>query len=151
MVLAVIDPVHHEVTLVNAGHMAPLWRHADGQVESVGEQARRTALGIRDDETYEEFKLQLKQGDSLTLFTDGITEARIKGPERYREFRLREALESASGSVEDIGQHVLDDLAALVGSQDQSDDICLVCFGRVGAPATLIATLGETIQQRKRS
>jgi serine phosphatase RsbU (regulator of sigma subunit) len=152
LVLAVLEPGKHQVTLVNAGHMAPLWRHSDGTVEPVGEQARRTALGIKEDETYEEFKFQLKPGDSLTLFTDGITEAHIAGREQYRVTRLREALEKASGSVEEIGQHVLDDLAALVGSQDQSDDICLVCFGRSAAGTTIVSTRSaETIQQRKKS
>jgi serine phosphatase RsbU (regulator of sigma subunit) len=151
LVLAVLDPVKHQVTLVNAGHMAPLWRHADGTVESVGEQARRMVLGINEDETYEEFKFQLRPGDSLTLFTDGITEANIATKERYREARLREALEKASGGVEEIGQHVLDDLAALVGSQDQSDDICLVCFGRTAAGSTIISSRSaETIHQRKK-
>jgi serine phosphatase RsbU (regulator of sigma subunit) len=152
LVLAVLDPKHHEVTLVNAGHMAPLWRHADGRVEPVGAECRRSALGIKEDETYEEFRFQLKPGDSLTLFTDGITEAHIAGREMYRETRLREALERADGTVEEIGQHVLDDLAALVGSQDQSDDICLVCFGRSSAGATVaIKRSADTIQQRKKN
>jgi serine phosphatase RsbU (regulator of sigma subunit) len=151
LVLAVLDPKQHQVTLVNAGHMDPLWRHANGSVESVGAECRRTPLGIKEDEVYEEFRFQLQPGDSLTLFTDGITEAHIDGREMYRETRLREALEQASGSVEEIGQAVLDDLAALVGSQDQSDDICLVSFGRCAAGATVAAKRSaETIQQRKR-
>jgi serine phosphatase RsbU (regulator of sigma subunit) len=94
MVLAVLDPKQHQVTLVNAGHMAPLWRHADGRVEPVGDEARGTALGIKDDEVYEEFRFSLQPGDSLTLFTDGITEAHITGREMYREARLREASSS---------------------------------------------------------
>ncbi len=152
LVLAVLDPEKHTVTLVNAGHMAPLWRHSNGQVESVGEQCRRTVLGIKEDETYEEFQFALKPGDSLTMFTDGITEAHIVGPERYQETRLREALERASGSVEEIGHAVLDDLAALVGSQDQSDDICLVCFGRAATESTVaVKRSAETIQQRRKT
>jgi serine phosphatase RsbU (regulator of sigma subunit) len=150
LVLAVLDPKEHTVSLVNAGHMAPLLRHADGKVEPVGESARRTALGIEPDEQYVEFKLQLKPGDSLTLYTDGIIEARIADRELYREIRLRESLERASGDIEDIGHHILDDLAALVGSQDQSDDICLVCFGRASAAATVVAgRSAETVRQRK--
>jgi serine phosphatase RsbU (regulator of sigma subunit) len=151
LVLAVLDPKEHQVTLVNAGHMDPLWRHANGTVEPVGAPYRRTALGIKEDEVYEEFRFQLLPGDSLTLFTDGITEAHIDGREMYREARLREALQRATGSVEEIGQAVLDDLAALVGSQDQSDDICLVCFGRSTAGTTIVTSRSaQTIQQRKR-
>ena len=119
---------------------------------AVGDEARGTALGIKDDEVYEEFRFSLQPGDSLTLFTDGITEAHITGREMYREARLREALERACGSVEEIGQAVLDDLAALVGSQDQSDDICLVCFGRAAAETTLMSRRSsETIVQRKKA
>lgn len=152
LILAVLDPQQNQVTLVNAGHMAPLRRHAHGTVEPVGEEARGTALGIKDDETYEEFTLTLKPGDSLTMFTDGITDANITGREMYRETRLREALERADGSVEEIGQSVLDDLAALVGSQEQNDDICLVCFGRCAAESTVAARrTAETLVQRKKS
>ena len=43
-VLAVLDPKRHEVTLVNAGHMPPLLRHGEGQVEGVqAELAARAA------------------------------------------------------------------------------------------------------------
>jgi serine phosphatase RsbU (regulator of sigma subunit) len=151
MVLAVLDPEKHEVTLVNAGHMAPLRRHANCEVERIGEEARCAALGIHEDEEYREFTFSLQRGDSITLYTDGIIEAYIADKELYREARLRESLQRAGGSVEEIGQQVLDDLAALVGSRDQSDDICLVCFGRCGAEATVIAQAGETIQQRSRT
>ena len=152
LVLAVLDP---RAAPGDAGqrraHGSALaacqWQRGVGR--RISAAARRWAS--RRTRTYEEFRFQLQPGDSLTLFTDGITEAHIDGREMYREARLREALERASGSVEEIGQAVLDDLAALVGSQDQSDDICLVCFGRSAAVATIaVKRSAETIQQRRR-
>ena len=46
MVLAVLDPRRHEVTIVNAGHLPPLLRRGPGRVEAVGEAETRLPLGV---------------------------------------------------------------------------------------------------------
>ena len=45
--------------------------------------------------------------------------------------RLTEQVGSSAVSVVDVGQHILEDVRQFVGGVTQSDDMCLVCFGRL--------------------
>ena len=96
-ILAVLDRSHHEVTIVNAGHMPPLLRHGGGQVESVGDDEAGLPLGIDADFAYQQCSRPLAVGDSLTMFTDGISEAMNGSGELYGLERLRAQI-AAEGS-----------------------------------------------------
>src|SRR5690606_9776650 len=130
MLVAVIDPATHECTLVNAGHMPPLLRRRDGTIEEVGEEESGLPLGVSDDYEFESCHFQLDPGDSLTMFTDGFSEAMNQDSELYGLARLREQVASQAVDVEELGHHVLNDVRKFVGDHPQSDDMCLVCFGR---------------------
>ncbi len=130
MLLAVIDYNTHEVILVNAGHMPPMLRHADGTVEEVGEDAAGVPIGIDEDWEYEEFRLQLQPGDSLTCFTDGFSEASNDRSELYGIERLARQVAMPAADVSELGQRILADVQRFVGNYKQSDDMCLLCFGR---------------------
>ena len=91
-VLAVLDADRHEITLVNAGHMAPLLRHGQGKVEPIGEEETGLPLGVDADFEYEKHTRQLEPGDFLALFTDGISEAMNTSGELYGLERLRKQL-----------------------------------------------------------
>ncbi len=75
ILIAVLDIAKHEVCLVNGGHMAPFLRHPDGSVEEVGEEQSGVPLGVSADYEYQQYTFTLAAGDSLTLFTDGFSEA----------------------------------------------------------------------------
>jgi phosphoserine phosphatase RsbU/P len=130
-VLAVLDRRRHQVTIVNAGHMAPLLRHSAGQVEEIGEEETGLPLGIDADYAYQQSSRQLAPGDSLTMFTDGISEAMNGAGELYGLERLRTQLAAEAANVSGVGRQVLDDVRRFVGGQAQSDDMCLVSFGRL--------------------
>src|SRR5690606_22402957 len=130
--VAVIDPATHECTLVNAGHMPPLLRRKSGEVIEAGEEESGLPLGVSDDYEYESCKFTLAPGDTLTMFTDGFSEAMNEARELYGLERLRAQVESRAVGVEELGQHVLADVRKFAGDFPQSDDMCLVCFGRSG-------------------
>ena len=130
-ILAVLDRSRHQVTIVNAGHMPPLLRHGGGQVESVGDAETGYPLGIDADFSYQQCSRQLAAGDSLTMFTDGISEAMNGSGELYGLERLREQIAAQGANVSGVGRHILDDVRRFVGGQAQSDDMCLVSFGRL--------------------
>jgi len=129
-VLVVLDPKRHEVTIVNAGHMPPLLRHGEGQVEGVGAAEAGLPLGVDADSQYLQYTRRLEPGDFLTIFTDGISEAMNTDGELYGLFRLREQIGAKVSSVAALGRHILDDVKCFVGGRPQSDDMCLACFGR---------------------
>jgi phosphoserine phosphatase RsbU/P len=130
MVIAVLDPQKSQVCLVNAGHMAPFLRHAEGSVVEVGADAAGVPLGVDADYEYKQFLLELKLGDSLTLFTDGFSEAMNADNDLYGLARLHDRLAEPATTVRQLGTQLLADVKSFVGEREQSDDMCLVCFGR---------------------
>jgi serine phosphatase RsbU (regulator of sigma subunit) len=131
MIVAVVDPKTHQLSLVNAGHMAPLLRRNGGIVEAVGEETAGLPLGVAADIEYEAVHRTLEPGDFVTIFTDGFSEAMNADRDLYGLERLMEQVSSSAVSVNDLGRHILDDVEKFVDGHAQSDDMCLACFGRV--------------------
>jgi serine phosphatase RsbU (regulator of sigma subunit) len=70
---AVLDPVNHTVTLVSAGHPAPLLRRSDGILEDpMPNEMVGLPLGISEGCAYESCQISLRSGDTLLLFSRGI-------------------------------------------------------------------------------
>lgn len=130
MAVAVIDLERHEAQIVNAGHMAPFLRRANGQVVQVGEDETGLPLGVTADSDYQPFAVKLDPGEHLALFTDGISEAMNADGSLYGLARLERQLGRESGGVRQFGEEILRDVQQFVGQRAQSDDMCLVCFGR---------------------
>jgi serine phosphatase RsbU (regulator of sigma subunit)/pSer/pThr/pTyr-binding forkhead associated (FHA) protein len=130
LVLGLIDPTRHTVTVVNAGHMAPYLRDAGGKVREIGEEQAGVPLGVDAEFLYDEFTCELAPGESLTMFTDGISEAMNSKQDLYGLERIKEQVTKGTGNVAKLGQLILDDVKRFVGEQPQSDDMCLLCFGR---------------------
>jgi serine phosphatase RsbU (regulator of sigma subunit) len=130
MLVAVLNPQSGDVSIVNAGHMAPILRRHDGTVTEIGEEAAGLPLGVAAGMEYESYAHRLEPGDVVTIFTDGFSEAMNGQRELYGLERLKQQLSSPVLSVRDFGQHILEDVHQFVNGYDQSDDMCLVCLGR---------------------
>jgi serine phosphatase RsbU (regulator of sigma subunit) len=130
MLVAVLDPLQHEVCIVNAGHMAPLLRHISGEVEEVGESKGGLPLGIDGDSTYEQFSVRLAPGESLIMYTDGVLDAENAQGDRYGTERLYPMVAQEAASAPEMGQQVIGDLKRFIGDQPQVDDICMTCLRR---------------------
>jgi serine phosphatase RsbU (regulator of sigma subunit) len=131
MIAAVLNPSTNEVIVVNAGHMAPLLRRRGGVVEEIGEEAAGLPLGVAPGYEYQFYSHTLEPGEVVTMFTDGFSEAMNGQRELYGLERLKKQVKSPSVSVDDFGRQILEDVRRFVNGVDQSDDMCLVCFGRV--------------------
>jgi serine phosphatase RsbU (regulator of sigma subunit) len=130
LVLAVLDPQRHELTLVDAGH-PPAYLDRGGKVtQAVDEANARLPLGVMDDAEYVQVSHPLGPGDRLVLYTDGISEAMNEKNELYGFRRLFEQMTVPCSGVTAYGQSILGNVKKFVGKQAQSDDMCLVCLGR---------------------
>ena len=129
-VLAVVDPSQNRVTMVNAGHMPPLLRKADGSVVPISDEQTGPPLGVDFDHQYEPCDISLGPGEQLVLFTDGFSEAMNAGLELYGLARLETAVGSDLSDPDGLGSYILDDVRRFVSGHRQSDDMCMVCFGR---------------------
>lgn len=126
--LCVLDPREHKLTLVNAGHLPPLLLRS-GKLETLGGEGG-LPLGCDGDRRYEQVELYLEPGDSIVLYTDGITDAMDSAGMTYGGRRLQQTLLGAPKKIDGLGSAVLNDVKCHVNGRLQSDDICLVCFAR---------------------
>jgi phosphoserine phosphatase RsbU/P len=129
-VLALLDPREHRVTIVNAGHMPPFARLGTGKVEEVAPAIAGFPLGIADGVNYEAAELSLAPGEVITLFTDGISEALNPENELYTLERLQKEVSLEAENAAVLGRTILDDVKRHAAGRAQSDDMCLVVFGR---------------------
>ena len=130
LILAVIDPHDNEVTIVNAGHMAPLRRQAPSEVEEIDNGYAGIPLGIIDGFQYQQRNFDLQPGEIWTLYTDGVNEASNSDDEQYGLRRVRERVAGELDSPEAVVNELVADVKRFVGDHAQSDDMCLVSFGR---------------------
>jgi len=130
LVLAVLDPLRHELTLVDAGHPPAYLQHAGKVIQAVDEANSRLPLGVMENAEYVQVSHSLDAGDRLVLYTDGISEAMNEKNELYGLQRLHEQTTVPCPGVAAYGQSILGNVKEFVGKQAQSDDMCLVCLGR---------------------
>ncbi len=125
--LAVIDPTRRHITYANAGHHAPLRHRANGSLDQLA-LARAAPLGVLGDMTFGEDETTLDAGDTLVLFTDGITEA--FSPEPTREMfgmdGLRRSLEACTGMPGCVVDSIHEALYAHTRSRQREDDQTIV-------------------------
>lgn len=90
------------------------------------------ALGVLEGVRYEEHVVSLGPGDSLVLYTDGVTEAFSPQGHTYGEGRLRAAVRAAEGSSAQAMLDAIDgSVGAFVGDAAPSDDRTLVVLRRL--------------------
>lgn len=119
----VLDLQTGKFSYSNAGHNLPRVLRTDSRVEVVPKTGN-IVLGIQPDHTYQNNQLQLAPGDTLFLYTDGITEAEDGKNTEFTESRLDERLAELSGSSsERVITDVVDAVQEFVGEAVQSDDI----------------------------
>lgn len=130
LVMAVLDPVKHEATIVNAGHMPPIWRRADGVIEEPGGDVSGLPIGIVEGMQYQQTVVSLADGESLTMYTDGINEAMDGAGSQFSIERIRNHVKSGGDGLEAVGKAIVDDVHQFIGEGPQADDMCLVCLAR---------------------
>jgi sigma-B regulation protein RsbU (phosphoserine phosphatase) len=114
-----------EVDYVNAGHNPPYLLSDEG-ISKV-EMTNGLALGVLDDFIFESKKLQLKNGDQLLLYTDGVVEAIDREEKAYGEEKFENFLhENLNHPVETIIKKSFADVNDFVNGAPQSDDITLL-------------------------
>jgi serine phosphatase RsbU (regulator of sigma subunit) len=130
LVMCVLNPGTHEVTMVSAGHMPPIVRDDSGKVRDVGDEAVGLPLGIVEGMDYDQHQFTLQPGELVVLYTDGINEAMNIEDEEYTIPRLKIMLGRPANSIEALGETVVADVRRHIGARAQYDDMCLVAFGR---------------------
>jgi phosphoserine phosphatase RsbU/P len=123
-----------ELELCNAGHCPPLLIQA-GQVTRL--EATGLPLGLFCEGQYSVETLRLRPGDSLLLYTDGLTEARNVADEEYGEERLSNlAAGRHAPQPRPLVDACLDDLSIFLSGTPLKDDLTLMAICRTDAVRT---------------
>jgi serine phosphatase RsbU (regulator of sigma subunit) len=128
--LVVVDLDRHRLTIVNAGHPCPLIRRRDGRLEEIGKAKSGLPLGIAPEYPYETAETTLAPGETVILYTDGVTDAMNPANERFGETRFKQSILSASSGATSVGEAVVRAVQRHVLDRSQFDDITLVCLAR---------------------
>ncbi len=130
LLVAVLDPARHVVTICNAGHLPVFLREADGAVRQVATDLGGLPLGMADGRSFRSCTVDLPPGTAFVLCTDGVTEAMDHDGRCYGIERLEGVLAEPASDAEDLGRRILTDIDRHTAGVSGSDDICLVCVCR---------------------
>lgn len=129
-----IDLTTGKVTFANAGHNPPLIRRANGNFEFHRTRPGFVLAGM-EGVIYKQQELQLNSGDTIFLYTDGVTEATNSSNELYGEDRLLNILNSREySSMKEMCAAVKEDVDKFVGEAPQFDDITMLAVKYNGMP-----------------
>ena len=122
----ILSPDTGEFVYANAGHNPPfVVRHA-GEVSPLP-MTGGMAVGVMPGLPYDEDAVTLAPGDTMFLYTDGITEAMNADQEEFTEARLETVLSGGHGlPVSVVLENVTSAVVSFVGEAEQSDDITCV-------------------------
>jgi len=116
------------VRYCNGGHNLPYIVKEDGAVVEI-ENTNGLLLGKIEPIEYETKQVQLKPGEKILLFTDGVTEATASDGDMYEEPRLEEFLRKhGSDDIEKMVRSLVVDVLKFMGKEDQSDDVTILAL-----------------------
>lgn len=116
----------------SGGHMPPILKPQAGPARELP-QPEGMVLGVLEEATFAEASEPLEAGDTLLLYTDGLSEAQNPAEELFGEERIREALEGDGPQA--LLQALVRRLDAHLGGGSLSDDLTLVALRLEGSAA----------------
>ncbi|MEZ7891925.1 MAG: SpoIIE family protein phosphatase [Candidatus Wallbacteria bacterium] len=122
----VLDAENKLLKYTNAGHNYPMIFHCDNEeVESLKDGG--LLLGVFESPVYEEGTYQLRNGDVVVMYTDGIVEAMNVNDEMFGYEKMCEIVhENKFKNAADIKEAIMKQMQEFVGDAPQYDDLTLI-------------------------
>lgn len=129
----ILDTSTGEVVYANAGHNPPLVLRGGGETMFL-KKVNGPALGILEGAVYRDESLRLDAGDSIFLYTDGVTEAMNPAEELFGDERLLATLESLAGRPPaETAAAVMEKVGEFTAGAPPSDDLTIMVLHYKGA------------------
>ena len=125
-----IDIPEKKLYFARAGH-CPLFLLRDNDFNQIRPSGLGLGLSDNDyfDQTLEEYSIDLKENDTIVLYTDGVTEAKNEHLEDFGDKQFSEILRSGNGlSAEELSNKIIKEITVFSSNHAQYDDITLVIF-----------------------
>ncbi len=124
----VLDPATRDVQILSAGHNPPFLLNEDGAKVL---KPRGLVLGLMNDEVFlkslRDVQMKLEPGDSLVLYTDGVTEAMDRDCQEFDMARLQKSLGKVrDGDPEAVLSAVVKDVEKFQNGAPQADDLTIM-------------------------
>ena len=130
--LGILDPGSSEIIYSNAGHNLPFIVRGSGAVERL--ETGNLVLGAMEDVTYTEDSVKLDAGDTLLVFSDGVSDAINPDDEDFGEDTLPGIVKTNSNvSAMSLIDTIIDEVVRHAGKAPQMDDMTMVVIRRTGA------------------
>ncbi|MBA3354092.1 MAG: SpoIIE family protein phosphatase [Blastocatellia bacterium] len=120
-----------EVEMCNAGHLSPIIVGGD---KSIDVAATGLPLGMFSDSSFVSSGVRLEPGETLLLFTDGVTEANAADGTEFGTARLHASINgTAYGHPTELLQTCLNAVAAFRNGTERNDDLTMLALKYTGA------------------
>jgi len=129
--VGILDLRTGHLSFVSGGHNPPVVRRRDGQTHWLT-QEQNVALAVLEGAQFEPGALTLGPGDTLFMYTDGVTEAADTSDALYGEEHLLDVVEAATSDAVELPQAVLASVREFENSAPQADDITCMAVRWVG-------------------
>ncbi|WP_159910909.1 PP2C family protein-serine/threonine phosphatase [Pantoea sp. 18069] len=129
---AVLQLSSGQLTYVNAGHNPPIL--VQQGIAQFFPKGRNMGLAVLEDQQYHEGTLQLRAGDSLLLYTDGVTEATDAHSALFGDARLLQVVQSFKaqpdrrGEARQLTERIVEEVRHFEAGAAQADDITVVAL-----------------------
>jgi sigma-B regulation protein RsbU (phosphoserine phosphatase) len=128
MIFVRIDSPAGTLRYVNAGHLPPLVVSTDGVKQL---PKGNVALGLSADAVYDGQEIAMSTGQSLVLYSDGLTEAQNEAGEFYGMERFEALCRQLAGcSAQAFGERLVAEVALFEGESRRNDDLSLAILQR---------------------
>lgn len=122
--IAVFDAEKNTLTYSNGGHLPPLVLSSDGSVQRL--ECGGAVVGLLDNLQYEEATVQLREGDLLVAYSDGLTEPE-QGDEEFGEDRLRDFVQAnGAKDLRALASESIGTVKKWIGDAEQPDDMTIL-------------------------
>ena len=137
LVVGRLDPTTGVVDFANAGHVPPLVISKDGCREL---KSTDMVVGLFEGAAYRDQSVTLEPGDSLVLFTDGVTEAENEREEQLGIEPVSTLVAPLHGvSAPRLVETIEKEVRTFVGAAPAADDVTMLALARVGNPGRILA------------
>ena len=129
-VFMVLDLAEHHLVILNAGSLCPCFRLNETTLVEMDNEQVGMPLGVMEDYAYEVFERTLTPGESVTIYSDGVTEAMSPDAELYGSAVLKQVIGRSGPRADAIGQAILEDLKRHRDGRRANDDVSLIVISR---------------------
>ena len=130
--MGIIDLRTGRIEFASAGHNPPVVRHSDGSVEFIPSKSG-LVMAAMEHTVYEAQTFDLKSGDTLFMYTDGVTEATNNNDELFGDLRLLSSVKKGGDlGTSKICGFVKKEIDTFVQGAPQFDDITMLAVKFVG-------------------